>query len=174
VFVDLPKIPGKREELIKRSEPIVGIVFTVSYDVFCFASPYIGAYFEDGGSIKVIPVFSEQLQNFIPLIIVIFCAAILKESLKLISGKWTLKLGIVIMVINIVLLVFSVVVFTNPSIWNGNFVNDLNAAGILPKDLDISMDKIFDGFKKGFICILAFGYGIDSIVSLIKGVKYRR
>lgn len=171
---DLPKIPEK-EELIKRSESIVGIVFTVIFMVvFCFASPYIGAYFAEGCSVKVIPVFSEQFQNFIPLIIVIFCASMLKESLKLIFGKWTLKLGIAITAIDIVLFVFCIIVFTNKSIWNSNFINDLTASGIVPKDIDISMDRVFDGFKKGFVGLLAFVYGIDSMVALIKGVKYGR
>lgn len=171
---ELPKIP-KKEELIKPSDPIAGIVFSVVFlIVFCFAYRYIGAYFSDGGSVKVIPVFSEQFQNFIPLIVALFCFSVLKESLKLIAGKWTLNLGIAITAINIVLFVLSIVVFTNPSVWNSNFVSELAAAGMVPADLDISIDTVFVVLRKGFVCLLAFSYGIDAIFALIKGIKYSR
>jgi len=171
---ELPKIP-KKEELIKPSDPITGIVFSVVFlVVFCLAYRYIGAYFSDGGGIKVIPVFSEQFQNFIPLIIALFCFSVLKESLKLIAGRWTINLGIAVTAINIVLFVISIAVFTNPNVWNGNFVSELDAAGMVPADLDISLDTVFAGLRKGFVALLAFTYGIDAIFALVKGVKYSK
>jgi hypothetical protein len=172
---ELPKVP-KKEELIKPSESIVGIVFTVIFMVvFCFASRYIGAYHIDGDGVKIIPVFSEQgLQSFLPIIIVLLCVSIVKESLKLIVGKWTLNLSITLTVLNVVLFIFSIVVFINPTIWNSNFIGDLTAAGMVPQDWDISFDQLYELFKKAFVAVLAFGYGLDSMVALIKGVKYGR
>jgi hypothetical protein len=135
----------------------------------------MGVYQVNGDSVKIIPIFSEQgMQSFVPLIIALYCVTILKECLKLIIGKWTLTLGIAITAINIVLFIFSVVIFTNPSIWNSNFVNDITSAGIYPKDIDLNFETIWHGLKTGFICVLAFAFGIDSMVAMIKGVKYSR
>jgi len=171
---DLPEIPQK-EQRIKPSEAIVGIVFSVLFIIiFNFSSQLIGVYnFVGGKLVSITPIFSEQdLKNFLPLIIVIFCLSILKECLKLIIGKWNLTLGIATAAINIISLIFCIVLFTSPTIWNSNFVNELNALTIVPQDLDISLDVLWQNVTNGFILLIAFGLILDSVVSIIKGIKY--
>ena len=171
---DLPQIP-KKEELLKPVDSIFGIIFAVLFIVlFNFAAQFIGVYqFESGKLISVIPIFSQQgLNSFLPLITVLYCVSVLKECIKLILGKWTLALGITITLIDLILMVFCAFIFTNPTVWNSNFVNELNALSITPLDMDIGLDVIWSGVTKGFIYVIALGFIIDGLVALIKGIKY--
>jgi hypothetical protein len=173
---DLPEIP-KKEELIKPVDIIVSIIFTVFFIViFNFSSQFIGFYnFESGKLVSIIPIFSEQvLKSFMPLILTLFCLSILKECIKLIIGNWNLTSGLAVATLNIISLVFCAVIFTDPAIWNGNFIKDLYALSSTPVDLDVSLDTIWNYATRGFIYVIAFGLIIDSLVSIIKGIKYSR
>lgn len=173
---DLPRIP-KKEEIIKPVDAIFGIIFAVLFIVFFnFASQLLGVYnFKSEKIVSIIPIFSAQgLKNFLPLITVLYCITILKECIKLIIGKWNITSGSAVAVIDLILLIISAVIFTNPSVWNGNFVNELNAAHIAPANMDISMETIWNGVTKGFIYVIAFGFIMDGLVSLIKGIRFSR
>lgn len=173
---DLQQIP-KKEALIKPSEAIVGIIFAVLFIVlFNFASGLIGAYYFEGGKVvSVVPIFAaEGLKQFLPLITVSYCLAILKECAKLIVGKWTLVLGVTSAVLSLVSLVFCAVIFTNPAVWNANFVSGLYTSGIASANMNVRMETIWNGVTKGFIYVAAFGFIIDALVSVIKGIKYGR
>jgi hypothetical protein len=173
---DLPEIP-KKEELIKPVDVIISIIFTVFFIfIFYFSSQFIGVYnFESGKLVSIIPIFSEQvLKSFMPLILMLFCLSILKECIKLIIGKWNLTSGLAVVILNIISLVLCVFIFTDPTIWNGNFIKDLYALSSTPVDLDVSLDTIWNYATGGFIYIIAFGLIIDSMVSVIKGIKYNR
>ncbi len=171
---ELPEIPDKKE-LIKPAESIVGIVFSVlSFVILGFASGLFSVFSFNGKDLAVrIPVFSEQgLKNLMPLLIALLVVSILKESIKLITGKWNYITGISSVVLNVISLTICFYIFADPSVWNADFVRELSASGMAPSDLDVSLDVIWYEITHRFIYIIAFGMTVDSIVSLIKGIKY--
>ena len=170
---DLPQVPEK-SALIKPVGPIVGIVFAVLFIIlFNFSSELMGAYFIENGKLStVIPLFNKDvLSGYLPLINVFFALAIIKEYIKLITGKWTISLAAVNAVLNAVSLVISIVIFTNPGIWNGEFTLQLLKASTIPVEIDINM--FWRMFTNGLIFILAFAFILDSITALLKARKQR-
>ena len=105
------------------------------------------------------------------MINVFFALAIIKEYIKLITGKWTISLAAVNAVLNAVSLVISIVIFTNPGIWNGEFTLQLLKASTIPVEIDINM--FWRMFTNGLIFILAFAFILDSITALLKARKQR-
>lgn len=171
---ELPEIP-KKEETIKPADPVAGIIFSIIFLViFSFGSRLFGIYsFNGDGTLSIIPVFSDDgILKFIPFIIALCCLSILKESMKLIIGRWNLMLGGVTVVLNIVSLVLCISIFTNPSVWNPNLARDLYEANIVPSDFDLY--RLWDGIRHGFIYVVAFGLIIDSVVAISKGLRYSR
>jgi hypothetical protein len=170
----LPEIPSKKAA-IKKSEPIVGIVFAVLFIIlFSLTSQLIGVYhFENGKLTSVTPLFGAGLSRFLPLITVLLCISILKECIKLVVGKWTLSLALANTVLNFIALVFCAVIFTSPDVWNENFIKGVYEAGLGLKDLPVSPETIWSYFTKGFIYIIAFGFIIDSLASIYKSIKYK-
>jgi hypothetical protein len=182
---DLPEIP-KKEELIKPVDIIVSIIFTVFFIViFNFSSQFIGVYnFESGKLVSVIPIFSEQvLKSFMPLILTLFCLSILKECIKLIIGKWNLTSGLAVATLNIISLVFCAVIFTDPAIWNGNFIKDLklklgdNQVKVTARDnMDNSVEYLASiAYYGNTDLIIAVGFGALYLVTiLIFVIAYKR
>ncbi len=127
---------------------------------------------ENGKLSTVIPLFNKDvLSGYLPLINVFFALAIIKEYIKLITGKWTISLAAVNAVLNAVSLVISIVIFTNPGIWNGEFTLQLLKASTIPVEIDINM--FWRMFTNGLIFILAFAFILDSITALLKARKQR-
>lgn len=171
----LPELPSKKA-MIKKSEPIAGIIFSVLFIIlFNFANQLFGVYhFQDGKLVSVVPIFAaEGLKQFMPLIIVLLCISILKECIKLIIGKWTLFLGIASAALNLMALVLCAIIFTNPAMWNAGLIKEIYASGIVPAGMVSSLGTLWSIITKGFIYFMAFGFIIDSIVSIYKGIKYR-
>ncbi|MDF2606156.1 MAG: hypothetical protein K0S34_346 [Bacillales bacterium] len=124
---DLPAIPNNQKQ-IKRGEAITGIIFSILFLVFIiFANHLVGFYvFKDNKLDLVIPFFnSDVLSKYMPIIYIIIVAGILKEGLKLVIGKWTKKLAIYNLLINVVTLALVTFIFSNDAVWNPNFMRDL-------------------------------------------------
>lgn len=172
---DLPEIPNK-QALIKPADPIISIVFSVLFLIFIiYARQIFGIYYaDDNGVLTIIPIFSERILLYIPLFIALLACSVVKDGVRLIVGKWNLVTGISAAVINIVLLCISVFIFSDRAIWNGDIVSQLYASNMAPADLSLSLNTIWNGFKSGILYVIIFGYTVDSIVSLVKGIKYGR
>lgn len=171
---DLPEIP-KKEELMKPADAIVGIVFSLLFFfIFCFAVQLFGVYnFQGGKLVSIIPVFSQQgIKNLLPLFVVLCFLSILKECLKLIIGKWNLNMGIIALVLNFITFLLCGLIFTNSSVWNADFISEMNASGIIPTGVD--MGRIWSGVTGGFFYLIAFALLIDSVVAVVRGFKHTR
>lgn len=129
----LPLIPHPKKH-IKRSEPITAIVFYVIMIVmFAFSSNYFGIFrFSGGEFLGVVPFLNEaRFSEYMPFILLLLALFIVKECLKLISGKWTMKLVVCTAVVNIVALIAVYFLVTSQSFWNPNFMADLMESGIV-------------------------------------------
>ena len=164
-IAELPPIPEKKA-IIPRSEPIMAIVFITIFIVIFWSSLHlVAAYFhtQQAGWV-IIPVFNvEVFRSYGLLVVGIFMAGILKEILKLVSGRWTLRLSLLVAAITGVSLVLSIILFSNPDIWNVNFIPELN------KHTDISIVGIGN---TSIVILILVGYLIEIATTLYKGFKY--
>ncbi|MBS4201378.1 hypothetical protein KHA93_17225 [Bacillus sp. FJAT-49732] len=123
---DLPPLPDTKRQ-IKRTESIAGIVFLVIL-TFVFTSQYFGIFvFKNGEFSTVIPFLNkETILTSLPVIIVILGLAILKEALKLVYERWTKKLALYTILINVVSMAVVILMMTMSSFWNPNFMLELS------------------------------------------------
>ncbi|WP_217587167.1 hypothetical protein [Lentibacillus saliphilus] len=125
---DLPPIPDEKKQ-IKRGETIVGIVFSLIFIVLIIsASGLLGIpIVKDDTFAGIIPFFNQTAINtLLPFIYVFLGISILKECLKLISGKWTKKLALYYFFLNIASIGLLFVIFKDQMIWNPTFMDQLS------------------------------------------------
>jgi hypothetical protein len=169
---DLPLLPEKSAAISRIESAFAILFFTIFTSIFYFAPQLIAAYIRVGtGSMTVIPVFNiELLSKYKALILVIFILGIIKEALKLITGRWNLKLAFSLTVLNILSLVLTLIIFVNPAIWNVNFVSEML------RFINVQEGSInqWINLSTGFIILLIFSYVLEIVTGLYKGIKYNK
>jgi len=131
---DLPLLPDHRSQ-IKRSDPIASIVFTILFAVLLtFAIDMFGVWrFQSEGARSVVPFFNEAVfRSFLPYIIALLGLTLIKDSIKLITGKWTIKLLSFDLLITALHLVLALFMFSDTAIWNADFMAQMTQAGLTP------------------------------------------
>ncbi|MDF2699784.1 MAG: hypothetical protein K0Q49_1340 [Haloplasmataceae bacterium] len=165
----LQPIPQKKAR-ISRGETIFGIVISTAFLILFYSALFAIILPNPEGGFKFIPIFNyEKVSYFKLVILVIFLLGIAKEVLKLIYGRWNLKLAISYTVLTTISTILFIILFSNHSIWNTNIIIDI--ANIL----EIDQSKISINFDQTINIILAiglFGSMIDIGVALYKGIKY--
>ncbi|WP_404450627.1 hypothetical protein LG329_09735 [Virgibacillus necropolis] len=169
---DLSPIPNPKRQ-IKRSEPIVSIVFYVLVIMlFAFSSNYFGIYvFKDDELSSVIPFLNEEtFSSYLLFIILILGISILKESLKLITGEWTLKLVLYTVLIHAVSLIAVFFMITGPAFWNPDFMAELAQAGIVTEGSEgyNTVNEIWSTSTLWILIFLIVGLVWDAINGFIK------
>lgn len=171
---DLPLIPEKNA-LIRKSEPIVGIIFGVLFLVVLNTAPQIiGVIFTLNESAQMIPFFNlDHFSNFLPLLNVIICLGLLKESFRLFEGKHTLRLSAASLILGACSLVLTISVISNPDFWNQNFVQDFADFMNITGFGDADPDKIISNIFKGVIALSVFGFVVETITNFYKAIRYK-
>ncbi|MBT2216983.1 hypothetical protein F3157_19855 [Virgibacillus dakarensis] len=172
---NLPEIPDRKRQ-IKRSEPIGGIIFLVLVMVlFAFSSNYIGVFrFHDGG-FTIVPFLNEEtFSSYFPFIILVLGLGILKECLKLISGKWTVKLVVYNTLINVVTFVLVLVMIAGPEFWNPDFMTELTQSGIVTEHSEEfeTISNIWEWVTSSILYILIIGLIWDALSGLFKVYRH--
>lgn len=168
---DLPSIPDPKT-VIKPIEPILGIIFSVVFLIlFAYMLNLVGVHrFYDGQS-TVIPVFNEEVfRKYIPFIWVLTAIGILRDCMKMITRKWTRQIVVFHLFFNIMSLIFTLIMFTDPSIWNPQFMNELVQAGAITEGSEgfQTVSTIWDRSREGLIYVIALITVIDSIATGMK------
>jgi hypothetical protein len=165
----LPEIP-KKEAVISPVDSILSVVFsTIFLCIIYFYPNVIAAYFSDpSGGMTVVPVFNlEVVQKARLLLTAIFLLTIMKEAVKLIAGRWSLKVSAAVAAFSLAVLILNLLIFTNPGIWNQNFAAEIAKHA----SLDFDITKAWSQFYKAFIVLLIVGNSIDIVTTLYKGIK---
>lgn len=165
---DLPEIPNKKA-FISPVEAIVGIVFsTIFMLVLYFAPQAFGAHINQANNTYVsIPLFNlNVLRGYNSLILIMFIATIGKEVLKLIGGKWNLRLAIMHSVLDVLSLIMFLIIFADANVWNANFAIEIS------KYMNLSQVFYWQQFINGFLVFVIMINIIDIISVLYKGIKY--
>lgn len=168
---DLPPVPVQKAT-IKRSEPIVGIVFTVLFLVIMNVSPQLfGAYFPVDGSMRVVPVFDLNVfYRLLPLIDVMICLGILKELLRLVIGRYTVGLSAALVVINVLSMIMFIWLFGPASgIWNADFMTQIGTEW----SLSAQAAQLWSIVPKILVGLAIFGNVVDSIQLVVRAFRHR-
>ncbi len=159
----LPPIP-KEKARISRGESIFSIVFTTVFLTLLFFSPEtIGIYYFIGETMEFIPLFNlEELTVFRSFVFGAFTFEILIEVIKILKGRWTRNLSIIVTVLNILSAGLIIYAFMNPMIWNKEIV--LRSERFLAVPFEQLVSFVIIG-----ILLVTF---IDSVSALYRGFKY--
>ena len=169
---NLPPVPHEKAR-IKKGEPIVGIIFAVIFLVIVNAAPWLfGVHFVNGTAVSI-PVFDLTVWNkMLPLLDALICLGILKEVLRLIIGRYTIRLAGAVVVINIISLITFIYVFLQPGIWNADFLSTLSATTTFEWAATSEAAALWSALPKIIIGLAAFGHIVDTIVTIVKSVLY--
>lgn len=175
---DLSPLPDQRNR-IKRSDPIASIVFTVLFLVlFSFSIDLFGVWrLAEGDSSTVVPFFNEEVfRGFLPYIWVVFGLGVLKDIMKLIEGKWTMRLigfDILICILNFVL---ALIMFSDITIWNSDFIQQMSEAEFttIGSEALQKVSQIWERTTQGLIYIIGVVLAIQVIVLVEKTFRINR
>lgn len=175
---DLPVVPHPKGQ-VKRGDAIAGIVFyTIFIAIFGFSNEYFGVwFFEDGKFRNVIPFFNEDAHGYYFLFIVLmFGFGIIKECLKLIYGRWTMKLVLFTTIVNIISCIGLIFIIVEPAIWNPNFMNQLVDSGLVVPQSEAYdvINFIWEKFIFWLFILWSFGLVWDIVDGYIRVWRSKR
>lgn len=158
----MPPVPDK-SNLIKKSDPIAMIVFTTLVLVlFNMAPQYLGILDLENG-IVLMPIFNiDVLRATLPIVNLCFGMGIVREIFRVAEGRYSLRLTIFILIVNIVSLALLIPALLNPALWN------VGVASLLPK----GWPNLSYIFMVVFVAAFIFAYVVDSGKALYHCVRY--
>lgn len=159
----LAELPEKKAR-ISRGESIFTIVFTtIILPIFFLSSDRIGFYFKIENQTQFFPLFNpETIPLFRIVIVIIFILTIIVELLKLVKGRWTLRLAITITVLDVLSSLFLISAISSANIWDNGFIRQFESYAI------ISFNRLIT-LIVGVIVITTI---LGAISALYKGYKY--
>lgn len=168
---ELPIIPNKKGK-INRSEPILGIIFyTIALLFFTFSMNYFGIWIFNDGFTGTVPFINEDANFlFLLFIIVVLGFGILKDSLKLIYGRWNTLLVVFTFILNSISLIAVILIITQPDFWNPNFMQQLVQHNLLVDGSGAYevVTTIWNQTTKWVPIVFAIGLVWDAIDGFIK------
>lgn len=171
---ELPPLPNKATR-IKPQEPIISIIFSVFFFIMLLSFlDLIAVYLVDANGVRtVIPLFTETLRSYYPVLFIMVGLSILQQSLKLIIGRWTRKLVIYNLLCSIGIFIAVIIVFIDPAVWNADFIAQLSASGMVGTGRDglDAVQKLWDNGPQLVIAITGIIFLIDVLSAFRKVSK---
>ncbi|MFO8068631.1 MAG: hypothetical protein R6U02_01440 [Alkalibacterium sp.] len=159
----LPALPAEKAR-ISRVGSIFSIIFsTIFLILFFFFYDKIGIYYRTGSDFSFIPLFN--MQGIYPVrayIFLIFIINITIELIKIIKGRWTNIIAVIITALNIVSAALFIYIINSMNIWNAGFIQRFE------QYMAISFERMIV-FTTIIIIIVTLA---ESLSALFKGFKY--
>ncbi|OQA15509.1 MAG: hypothetical protein BWY62_00586 [Firmicutes bacterium ADurb.Bin356] len=166
----LPPVP-KHDERITRAEPIFGIAFSLVFLVaFLFASPWvIGMLLHNG---QFIPLFNQEtLLRLWPLTAIVFAASTAKEGFKLHEGRYTSRLAIAMLVLNLISFTAMALLMSREGLINEAF---LAACEANFHEAGSFMQLFFRSIQTIMVALMGFAVLLETIDGFIKARRYTK
>lgn len=171
---DLPPIPHPKRE-IKRYQSVIAILFNVfAMIMFLFFAQYIGAIVSIDGESTIIPFLNEVTFSENALFIYfILGMSILMECIKIIAGKWTLKLAWFTTLINLITFVIIVIMVSNQAIWNPHFLEQLGQSDMINVGSESfeTITFIWDRSRMIVLLSIAVVLLIETVTNFVRALK---
>lgn len=173
---ELPPIPDSIKQ-IKMSEPIAGIIFTVLFTVLCLYSiELLGVWRFHEGERAVMPFLNANVfQSYLPFIWIIAALGILKESIRIIVRKRTGNMLALHIVVSVVTTILVCIMLADPTIWNPDFIQQMEATGILTAGAEgyDTVVSLWTGASKWLIIVIGLFALIDIISETYKWYRVK-
>ncbi len=100
----------------------------------------------------------------------------LRECLKLVTKKWSIKLSAYFVLFNIISFVIALIVFQDQAVWNPDFMNEMVQSGLIVANSDgfETVNNIWSSITEGIVYLIAALLIIDSVHVLFKGVQAKK
>ncbi len=149
--------------LIKKSEPIAMIVFTMLVLLlFNMAPQYLGIIDLENG-VVLHPIFDiDVLRATLPIVNLCFGLGIVREICRVAEGRYTLRLTIFIVIVNIFSLALLLPALLNPALWN------MGTISILPA----GWPNLSYIFMMVFVAFFILAYVMDSGKALYHCIRH--
>ena len=167
---NLPEVPV-REARIKRSGPIVSMIFCVFFVIILNFSPQLFSIYLNG--IPLTPVFDlDVLRGYLLFIDISFAAIFIREVLKLIYGRYCIPFAVGNTILSGVSIIVTISFFSNPNIWNKSFISEISGSGNirLPAGFDAVNPMIT--VSRIFVAVCIFAFLLETITTIVKTVRY--
>jgi len=165
----LPPVP-KATERIKPHQPIVSMAFWVAFTVVLLAVPQvIGGWTQTAGWI---PVFTTAVLRALWLPIIAWAVlGIVKDVVRLVDGAYTIRVGVVTVVTNVLIVACVAMVFLAKSVMNPDFVAHLGdfMTGSGAQVVWVGGEHL----NVVVFAIICFALAIETVVTVVKAVVNR-
>jgi len=171
---DLAPIPDPKLQ-IKRLDPIFSIIFTVLFaTLFIHSADWFGVLTVKDGDVSTRISFfnAERIASYEYFIWAAVALMVLKDSLKLIAGKWSKNLIIYHSLLNGLILIAAILIFNNGDIWNPEFINQLMQQSTTDWDFD-TVISIWNNVTSNFVYLVVLIFVIDFIAMMIKAYRFK-
>lgn len=166
-FDKLPSVPKRTKELSKR-ECIAGMVFIVIFVVVFLAVPQIMGFHIDRNGLRI-PMFSVSALRETWYIIILFAiCGMIRESVKLLEGRYNKPVLIVATVTNAISAILSIWWLTGFKLIHPEFLANV---ATLFKGEDAFVINLFSNFQLYFLIIMLFALILDSVEVAIKTLR---
>lgn len=168
-----------KKAIIKRSDTVVSIVFTVIFCVLIAAAPQLFGYYvfnSENELIKTIPVFNIEKWNMIaPLWIASMLAGLVDDIICLVTGFYCKVVVVSKVITGSIQVALTYIILKVMPFWNPSFVSDLSEL------LDVTFSSKTDLLtywntsiiSNIFLAIICFATLLEIIISIYKTIKYK-
>lgn len=175
---DLPPVPPVNQRdagRINRADPIAGLIFGAIGLVLFNAMPWIFGYVTAVEGMVSVPVFNlEALKTLLPLIDVLIGLGMLKDMIRLLAGRYTMRVSVSIALINVTQLVLNIVIFLPPAIWNAGFASALSAATGVDFFNSQGVQAFWTLLPTVVVVLATIGFVTDTATALYRGAREMR
>lgn len=164
---DLPPVPAEKLS-ISRGESVFGIVASIIFAlVFLLTPQVIFIYLGDGG---FFPVFNaEELQKTWVLVAGLTLAGIIKESVRLIDGRYTRRVMAGTLITNLLTALLGFFWLSNERLINPALIERLHRG--IPEDGGFLLGLVSNAHRV-FLGVLIFALVLDGALTVFKTLKY--
>jgi len=165
----LPPVP-KASERIKPHQPIVSMAFWVAFTVVLLAVPQvIGGWTLATGWI---PVFTTAVLRGLWLAIIAWAVlGIVKDVVRLVDGAYTIRVGVVTVVANVLIVACAAIVFLAKGVMNPDFVTHLG--DFMTGSGAQAVWAGGEHLNVVAFAIICFALAIETVVTIVKAVVNR-
>jgi hypothetical protein len=165
---NLPPVP-KKKALISKHESIMGIFFSIIFATLFLIVPeiFVVHFLDDT---RIIPIFNTDIIKSVWYIIIAFAVlGIIRECYKLYEGRYTKRLAVVTVVVDILSALLSFAFLLDNNIINRDFSSAI--IKLFQDEAEFIMN-IFSRFNLFFLSVILFALALDMGVTVFKALKY--
>jgi hypothetical protein len=164
---DLPTVPKKKQE-ISILDPVISIVIDILFVIIFLAVPHsLGVFKTETGAIVSI-FHADAIRAHWYIIILFALFGIVRETVKLLEGRYNKKVMITTIITNVLSAVTAIWWLSDVNLFNPDFT-----AIVLQRVAanETAAIAIFERFPVFFLCVMLFALGLDTVEAVVKTLK---